>query len=139
MLSTAHTGSCLCTAVRFTATGQPSTVSVCHCSLCRRAVGSPGVPWATFGRGAVVVVAGAPSWFQSSAHARRGFCGACGTSLFFESAHEPDAIDVAVAALDDADRIAPRFHEWTNSKLAWETIADRLPRFREGGGSLKMT
>ena len=76
---------------------------------------------------------------RSSEHARRGFCGACGTSLFFESTHEPDTIDIAVAALHDADKLAPRFHQWTNSKLAWEMIADKLPRFREGGGSLKMT
>lgn len=138
MPPTTHTGSCLCNAVRLTVAGPPTTVCVCHCALCRRAVGSPGVPWASFRR-AGLVVAGAPSWYRSSEHARRGFCGACGTSLFFESTHEPDTIDIAVAALHDADKLAPRFHEWTNSKLAWEMIADKLPRFREGGGSLKMT
>ena len=138
MPASTHAGSCLCNAVRFTVAGPPSTVCVCHCALCRRAVGSPGVPWATFTR-AALAVEGAPTWYRSSEHARRGFCGACGTSLFFESSHEPDAIDVAVATLADADKVTPKFHEWVTGKLAWETIADRLPRFREGGGSLKMT
>lgn len=130
-------GSCLCNAVRFTVTGPPATVCLCHCGTCRRAVGSAGVAWATFRRDALVVV-GIPAWYRSSEHARRGFCGACGSSLFFETQHEPHAIDVTVTSLHAADRVAPRYHAWAPSKLAWEAIADGLPRFREDGGSLPM-
>lgn len=90
--------------------------------MCRRSVGAPAVPWATFRRDALVID-GTPTWFRSSEHARRGFCGACGTSLFFETAHEPHEIAVAVAALHDADKVAPRYHAWTPSKLAWRRSA----------------
>lgn len=135
--TTSHTGSCFCNAVRFTISGAPATVCICHCDMCRRCVGAPAVPWATFRRDALVID-GTPTWFQSSEHARRGFCGTCGTSLFFETRHEPHEIDVAVAALQDADKVAPRYHAWTPSKLAWEVIGDSLPRYRENGGSLKM-
>lgn len=137
MPPTSYTGSCFCNAVRFTISGPPATVCICHCNMCRRSVGAPAVPWATFRR-EHLVVEGTPSWFQSSEHARRGFCGACGTSLFFETRQEPHEIDVAVAALQEAGKVAPRYHSWTPSKLAWETIGDSLPRYRENGGSLKM-
>lgn len=137
MTPTSYTGSCFCNAVRFTVAGPPSTVCVCHCAMCRRSVGAASVPWATFRR-EVLTIEGAPTWFQSSEHARRGFCGACGTSLFFETRHEPHEIDIAVAALHQADKVPPRYHAWTPSKLAWETIGDSLPRYRENGGSLKM-
>jgi len=137
MPAATHSGACLCTAVRFTVSGTPATVCLCHCVTCRRAVGSAGVAWAAFRR-ETLVITGTPSWFRSSEHARRGFCGACGTSLFFETEREPQAIDITVAALDGADRLAPRYHSWTPSKLPWQTISDGLPRFREDGGSLPM-
>ena len=55
-----------------TVAGPPATVCLCHCSTCRRSVGSPGVAWATFRRD-TLAVEGAPSWYRSSEHARRGF------------------------------------------------------------------
>ncbi len=130
-------GSCLCKAVRFTVSGPPATVCVCHCSVCRRSVGAPGVPWATFSR-STLVVEGTPSWFRSSEHARRGFCKDCGASLFFETQREPHAIDITVASLHEADKLPPRYHSWAPNKLAWQTINDGLPRYREDGGSLPM-
>lgn len=127
----------MCQAVRYTVPGPPATVCVCHCSLCRRSVGAPAVVWATFGREALAVE-GTVSWFQSSEHARRGFCGVCGTSLFFVTERQPHEVDVTVASLDQADRVAPKYHVWTPNKLAWEALADNLPRYREDGGSLPM-
>lgn len=135
--ASSYSGSCLCTAVRFTAGGLPATVCVCHCTICRRSVGSAGVAWATFRRDALRVE-GEVAWHRSSEHARRGFCGACGTSLFFETSREPHAIDVTVATLTEADKVTPRYHSWAPNKLAWETLADNLPRYREDGGSLPM-
>jgi len=135
--TTTYSGSCLCTAVRYTVGGPAATVCVCHCTICRQAVGSPGVPWATFRRDALAVE-GTVSWYRSSEHARRGFCGTCGTSLFFETEREPNAVDVTVASLREADKVVPRYHSWAPSKLAWETLADNLPRYREDGGSLPM-
>ncbi len=137
MSAATYSGACLCGAVRFTVAGPPATVCLCHCSTCRRSVGSPGVAWATFRRD-TLAVEGAPSWYRSSEHARRGFCGACGTSLFFETQHEPHAIDVTVATLEEAAKTSPRYHAWTPSKLPWVTLADSLPRYREDGGSLPM-
>lgn len=137
MKTATSSGSCLCGALRYTVTGPPATVCICHCTICRRSVGAAAVAWASFPR-AAFALEGAASWYRSSAHARRGFCGACGTSLFFETEHHPGEIDVTVASLHEADRVVPRYHIWTPNKLAWEHIGDGLPRYREDGGSMPM-
>ena len=36
-----HTGSCLCTGVRFEVAGPLAPIEVCHCSQCRKAQGGP--------------------------------------------------------------------------------------------------
>jgi hypothetical protein len=95
------------------------------------------VAWATFRREALAVE-GTVSWYRSSEHARRGFCGACGTSLFFVTERQPHEVDVTVASLEQADKVGPRYHAWTLDKLTWEAIGDGLPRYREDGGSLPM-
>lgn len=133
----AHTGSCLCGQVRYNLTGAPTTVATCHCSICRRSVGAAGVAWACFPHGALSIE-GTVTWYQSSTHARRGFCAACGSSLFFATDHHRSEIEVTVATLADADKVAPRYHSWTSNKLPWEHIGDGLPRYREDGGSLPM-
>ncbi len=137
MTPQAHAGACLCGQVHYTISSAPTTVCICHCSICRRSVGAPAVAWATFPR-AAFVVEGTVSWYQSSSHARRGFCSACGTSLFFATDQHRHEIEVTVVSLADAGKVAPRYHSWAPNKLPWEHIGDGLPRYREDGGSLPM-
>ena len=78
-----QTGSCMCGAVRFSATDVPDTYGVCHCEMCRRWAGSAYVN--------VEVQSDKITWtgeenirtFQSSTWAERGWCGKCGASLFW--------------------------------------------------------
>jgi hypothetical protein len=92
-------GSCLCGAVTFAVEGQPRDVLLCHCTQCRQ---TSGHFWAAAGadHGTLTVTKGdALVWFQSSAKARRGFCGECGSSLFWEE-FGGDHISFAPGALD---------------------------------------
>jgi hypothetical protein len=41
-------GGCMCGAIRYEATGQPTLVAYCHCTDCRGYTGAPVVAWATF-------------------------------------------------------------------------------------------
>lgn len=76
-------GGCLCGAVRYTLADTPTSYGACHCNMCRRWSG--GVE---FG---VQLKPGAVSFEQdddlrvytSSDWAERGFCGVCGSSLFW--------------------------------------------------------
>lgn len=78
------TGSCLCGAVTFEVKGPLRPVIACHCTQCRKQTGSfmhatsaaDGDLRITSDRGL--------KWFRSSDTARRGFCGECGSVLFWK-------------------------------------------------------
>jgi hypothetical protein len=95
--------------------------------MCQRAVGAPAVTWATFVREEFTSTGPALTWFQSSVAARRGFCGRCGTSLFFESDRFPGLIDVSVVTLEDAAQLAPTMHIYVSSRQPWMRAGDGLP------------
>lgn len=77
-------GSCHCGAVKFEADEPLRAVVACHCTQCRKTSGhywaATSVPHDRFR----LTESAGLRWFQSSASARRGFCGTCGSSLFWE-------------------------------------------------------
>ena len=129
-----HAGGCLCGAVRFRASGAARNLCYCHCVSCRRAAGSPGVPWGTFERARFEVTHGALTQYRSSAHVLRGFCSACGTCLSYYNELRPTEMDVTLACLDDAERFVPAMHVWVADKLPWVVLADDLPKYPGGVG-----
>jgi hypothetical protein len=90
-------GSCLCGAIRFSATGTARDPAACHCTQCRKQSGhywaSVNVPLAGF------TVQGSPQWYEASPLAKRGFCPTCGSFLFWKGRDE-DEMGVALGALD---------------------------------------
>lgn len=78
------TGGCLCGAVRYEARGPLRPVVNCHCSQCRRTSGHFVAATAAYKGDLEVRVSGELRWYRSSEVARRGFCGNCGSSLFWE-------------------------------------------------------
>jgi hypothetical protein len=75
-------GRCLCGAVRFTAEEVETDHHACHCGMCRRWSGG-GPFFAAHVRGVVFAGEEKLAIYESSEWARRGFCGACGTTLFY--------------------------------------------------------
>lgn len=120
-------GRCLCGEIQYTVSGPPQTQALCHCTQCRLSAGASPVAWVSFPRAGFEIRSGQPRWFRSSRPARRGFCGTCGSSLFFETDEEPDVVDIATSTLDRVDELAPSYHIWVDSKLAWVRIDDGLP------------
>ncbi|GLS85820.1 hypothetical protein GCM10010873_07940 [Cypionkella aquatica] len=94
-------GGCLCGQVRFEADAPLRDVFACHCSQCRKTSGhfwaATAVPLDRFR----LVESTGLRWFQSSDKARRGFCGICGSSLFWEPVGE-NRISIAAGSLDGA-------------------------------------
>lgn len=122
-----HAGSCLCGAVAFTVDGDLPQPDICHCQKCRKQSGhcfaSTDVPKAA------LTVTGEESlmWFQSSEKIRRGFCGTCGSSLFWEPSHR-DWIAVAMGAFDDRTGTTVKMHIFVAHKGDYYAIADGLPQ-----------
>ena len=79
---------------------------------------------------------------KSSSFGHRGFCAKCGTPLYMKVDHQPETVDFSIATLDDPDAVAPGFHIFWSSKVAWFDPGDDLPkyeRFRPDTGGMNST
>lgn len=100
----AATGGCLCGAVRFSIEGRLRSITVCHCVMCRRACTSVGA-FTACAPDAIAISGSKLRWYRSSPIARRGFCGRCGSQLFWEPGHG-DHISVSLGSLDEPSGLA---------------------------------
>ena len=122
-----HTGSCLCGAVSFSVEGDLAPGDACHCTQCRRQSGhywaSTNVPRDRLTvRGMDKV-----TWFQSSEKIRRGFCGTCGSVLFWDPPHK-DWTSIAMGAFDRPTGTHLEMHIFVSEKGDYYDIADGLPQ-----------
>lgn len=122
-----HKGSCLCGAVTFQIKGELPAPDACHCSKCRKHSGhyfaSTDVP-----KDRIKIEGGEKvSWYQSSEKVRRGFCSACGSSLFFDPPQR-DWIAVAMGAFDGPTGTHLEKHIFVGDKGDYYDIADDLPQ-----------
>ena len=126
-------GSCLCSAVQYRISVQPLDAGYCHCRLCQRSSGAPALAWLTVPVGGFCYTTGRPAIFQSSPHSQREFCSTCGTQLAFRRSVSPATVDVTLASLHDPALIAPQYHIWRQSRIAWFETTDSLPRYDDAG------
>ncbi len=125
-------GGCLCGAIRYTA-GDLIDAGYCHCRICQRSSGAPVLAWVSFPLESFAYPNGPPSIYRSSAHGHREFCGDCGTQIAFRDQKTATVVDVNIASLDDPASVAPQYHIWTGSRIAWFETTDELPRHEAGG------
>ena len=85
-MSAPATGGCLCGAVRYKVNGRLRDVLECHCTMCRRTHGHIGAYSAVAKRSLELTEDRGLKWYESSRQARRGFCGTCGGTLFWDPA-----------------------------------------------------
>lgn len=111
--------------MRFTV-GEPlGHPDACHCRQCRK---TSGHYWASVDvRRESIVVAGEVRWFQSSERVRRGFCGTCGSSLFWDAAGR-ERMAVAMGAFDGPTGTHLGMHIFVADKGDYYDIADGLPQ-----------
>jgi len=125
-------GSCLCGDVQLALALPSKWVAHCHCSLCRRAHGAAFVTWVGMQEGDVSITDPHLSlqWYASSPGAERGFCGRCGSTLFFRSTKWPGELHVARANIDGAVDREPQAHAYWDMHVPWVALdpADRLKR-----------
>jgi hypothetical protein len=77
-----HTGSCLCGGVKYRIAGALRPVIACHCTQCRKASGHYVAATQCEAKD-MTLDAETLIWFKSSDTAERGFCGRCGSNLFW--------------------------------------------------------
>ena len=126
-------GGCMCGAVRYQATGEPSGVIYCHCESCRRHTGAPVSTLVGFPRDNVKFTKGERKLYASSKGVGRGFCADCGTTLTWEGDGEELGllVEIHMGTLDDPNVHAPKCHVHHDERVSWFDAAGTLPRYHE--------
>jgi len=130
-------GSCFCGAVTFEVTLPTLFCAHCHCTMCRRVHGAGYVTWIAVPYSQFRMVTGQEHLkvHHSSDHGRRSFCDVCSSSLFCESTHHPDQIDIVLANLADKIDREPQAHYYFSDRVDWVPLGDDLPRFGGATGT----
>ena len=106
-------------------------VLICHCEECRRWHGHVSASTAARREDLVLLEQHGLRWIQSprsDAGARRGFCGECGSSLFWDAPERP-TVSIAAGTLDEPTGLRSAAH-WYVSQAGdyYDLPADGLPR-----------
>ncbi|MEM6895790.1 MAG: GFA family protein [Pseudomonadota bacterium] len=125
-------GGCLCGAVRYTARGPLRPVVACHCHQCRKITGNFVTATSVARTG--LEVSGDVTWFVSSDKAKRGFCGICGSNLFWDSGGP--YVSIMAGTLDGDTGLKLAGHIYCSSKGDYYEITDGLPQAAEANPSL---
>jgi len=127
-------GSCLCGAISYTVDGQLDDIVVCHCGQCQKTSGSRVA--ATRIDESKVSISDPDSqltWFRSSDIAQRGFCGRCGSPMFWKRDwHEK--ISIQAGSLDGPTGLKIKAHIHTDDAADYYTLPNDAPHFPNGGG-----
>jgi len=125
-------GSCLCGAIQYEATGEPSRFYHCHCSRCRKATG--------VGHSSNLFLAeGSLEWSGDTEAIRsfklpeaerfsRTFCDHCGSPLPREIP-ALKMVFIPAGTLDDEPDIRPQARIFLDSRAAWSCAAEEMPGF----------
>jgi hypothetical protein len=92
-------GGCMCGQVRYQVQGALRDIICCHCEQCRRSSGHFVAATACRKANFRLLKQDTLKWFSVKPGARRGFCGACGSNLFFESVNG-ERISISAGSLD---------------------------------------
>jgi hypothetical protein len=125
-MTTTFSGGCQCGAVRYRTMTRPKSPHLCFCRMCQKSVGNYFVALGSVANDDFVLTRGTPSWFHSSDLVKRGFCGNCGTPLFYQEVRG-DHISILLGSLDSPEAVPPEWQSDTYGKTSWFAGLDTLP------------
>lgn len=132
-----RTGGCMCGAVRFKTTGEPSRVTVCHCTWCQRRTGTAFGTEVVFSGDQVEMTGDVACYRHTSDESGRWldveFCRRCGTNLGFTLEAVPGVRTLPAGAFDDptwitADRYTFR-HVFLRSRREWSDLSPHVKQY----------
>ena len=120
------TGSCNCGKVRWEAKGDMREVVACHCSQCRK---QTGLYYAAtnVADDRLEIFGDTLKWYQSSDQAKRGFCGECGSALFWKHAQD-EFTAILAGSIDGSCDLELERHIFVEDKPEWYEITDGKPQ-----------
>jgi hypothetical protein len=126
-------GGCLCNGVRYEYDGAIEEISICHCSMCRKAQGSAYVAVSPIDAAKFRIVQGHEllKEFRAVPGKARVFCSHCGSPIFSARDDLPSVRRLRLGTVETSFVCNAAYHIWVGSKATWETIGDDLPQHAE--------
>lgn len=129
-----QTGGCLCGAVRYTLAEPPTSYGACHCSMCRKFSGGIELGMEVPADGVTFHGARAIQTYRSSEWAERGFCGVCGSSLFWRFVGDgplKGLMSLSAGSLDSLEGLSFDTEVYIDSKPSGHSFAGERTRLTE--------
>ena len=131
-----HTGGCLCGAVRYEIDGPLRGIVNCHCTMCQRLHGVFGAHSKAKKADIRIVGDEGLKWYATSERAQRGFCGNCGSNLFWEPVNQ-DATGIVAGSLDQPTGLKTIGQIFTGEMADFSDLSEDIPSFsRSSDGAL---
>lgn len=122
-------GQCLCGAVRYRVNGPLRPVLYCHCGQCRRTSGHYVAATAADNDTMEIDDSrGVLRWYRSSPFAQRGFCGECGSSLFWKR-DDAATISIMAGTLNGETGLSGEAHIYAADKGDYYELGPDVPAF----------
>ena len=128
-MSTKHSGSCLCGAVRFEVAGDFEHFYLCHCEYCRKDTGSAHAANLFSSAATLRWLSGEESVRQFNLPSTRhwnSFCIICGSALPHIQMNGA-LLKVPAGSLDSAVLARPDAHIFFSSRASWDEALDKIP------------
>ncbi|HXT08713.1 MAG TPA: GFA family protein [Roseiarcus sp.] len=116
------TGSCLCGSVRFSVHGELRDVVYCHCLMCQRALTHFGAFTACAPKALRLEKSAKLKWYRSSPEVQRGFCGQCGSQLFWAPEHGRH-VSISAGSLDQPTHLRAGAHQYLDQAADYDRTA----------------
>ncbi|WP_417434074.1 GFA family protein [Hoeflea sp.] len=134
---TKFTGGCLCGSVTYSCEIDPPLIMNCHCSDCRKAMGSVHAT-TMFVPEASVTIRGYPRTYNhgadSGSNMTKMFCENCGSQLFSKNTSRPGGIGIRAGSVDDPSVIRPMMNIFLSSALPTTPLDPELPQHQKMPG-----
>lgn len=135
-MSSTHTGSCLCGAVRYEVAGEFEHFFLCHCEYCRKDTESAHAANLFSSQARLTWLSGQDkvTFFNlpSTRHCK-SFCSVCGTALPSSQA-EGKLVLVPAGSLDSPVAKRPDAHIFMSSKASWDESMEAVRHFEKFPG-----
>ena len=126
----AITGGCLCKAVRYSCTSEPTITRACWCRLCQY-IGAGSNTVNVFFASADFTITGELTDYvcvaDSGTVMHRRFCPKCGTAVTGQGETRPHMISVRAGTLDDPEVAKPSMTIWVDQAPSWAGFDPDLP------------
>ncbi|MGB5952181.1 MAG: GFA family protein [Ornithinimicrobium sp.] len=119
-------GGCACGAVQYHCVGQLRPVVNCHCPRCRRFTGHYMAATGCIASDLVLVSDSSLQWYEPSAGVFYGFCGTCGSSLFWRADGLPNWISISAGTLDQPTGLRTTEAWWVQEAADYHQLAPGL-------------